>query len=561
MSTHSVVDDKRARDFSVELDVTLRVCQAVRTPRAITVYMLLSAGEYEQYLDLTIDASNYLENQTEKFGDDYLVTNVLRKSPNIPVDINPTEVALENWRESEERCRKVNALDFDSNTWELLHRTKDIISMILGPLNKSVLADVVDSFHHGSGSVFNEKLRGSVPSDKYRDKITLTPPLYPFARSIMGETWTNSIEFVLVPGDELSSVPKNAKTDRMISKMPKLNMYYQLGVAQILKRRLTRFGIRMTDQSYNQLLAKKARANGLATIDFSSASDSISYGLIKFLLPERWFALLDLGRVTHSLIKSDSEQHFHLNEKFSAMGCGFTFELESIIFLSLALALTNIEEWHHVSIYGDDLIMPSKYASDLAERLSSLGLIVNTNKSFLAGNFYESCGADFFCDFDVRPFFLKGKSKGLQIPYEMQIANAIRLYSLKRLNNFGCDKRFFDVWKKLVDGIPKKYLYFVPPIFGDLGVIGSIDDVKCQPVKYQPRKPGTQIEGMLIIHLKLDMKKRVRNDTATLLHQLAMIGSQTDISYRGRETILGYLGRIQTSWSIIRNWPSYLSWV
>jgi hypothetical protein len=60
-----------------------------------------------------------------------------------------------------------------------------------------------------------------------------------------------------------------------------------------------------------------------------------------------------------------------------------------------------------VSVYGDDIIIPTYAYEHLIQLLTALGFVINRDKSFGTGAFRESCGADYYYGINVRPFFLK----------------------------------------------------------------------------------------------------------------------------------------------------------
>lgn len=227
----------------------------------------------------------------------------------------------------------------------------------------------------------------------------------------------SSNELEIVPVDihtgKLTFVPKNSKTDRPICVEPVLNSLLQKGYGTYLKNRLRRFGVDLFDQTRNQSLAGYGSVTGkLATIDLKSASDCMAIGLVLSLLPFQWAEALSFCRT------GDVEyEGFRMElEKFSSMGNGFTFELESLIFFGLmsgvkAFLLQTGEisstEYAPIGVYGDDLIIPTCGYNLAVRVLEYAGFSVNTAKSFCTGPFRESCGADFFIGKDLRPFYLR----------------------------------------------------------------------------------------------------------------------------------------------------------
>ena len=211
----------------------------------------------------------------------------------------------------------------------------------------------------------------------------------------------------IVPGNRVVTVPKNYKTDRTIAIEPDMNIYVQKGIGSVIRSRLQRVGIDLNDQSRNQRLAQVGSISGrLATIDLSMASDTISRAVVELMLPTEWLEALGQCRSPFGVLPS-GEKIFY--QKFSSMGNGYTFELESLIFYSLALSvcLLSGEEVNRVSVYGDDLIVPSNCAARLMGLLEFLGFTPNAKKSFMTGPFRESCGKHYYLGHDITPFYVK----------------------------------------------------------------------------------------------------------------------------------------------------------
>jgi hypothetical protein len=145
---------------------------------------------------------------------------------------------------------------------------------------------------------------------------------------------------------------------------------------------------------------------------------------------------------------------WHLLEKFSSMGNGFTFELETLIFLCLILAVDEtgqkLESGRNVFTYGDDIICPTEYSEAVISALKFSGFSLNMKKSFVSGPFRESCGGDFFGGVDVRPFFLK------EFPCEPQqlISFANGLHRGHDLHGRGFYT--YRAWRGVLDCIPSQ---------------------------------------------------------------------------------------------------------
>jgi hypothetical protein len=490
------MSDRFAKDispaFQLEMSVTVGLCESVDSPRSLCVALLLRHGEWQQLLDLKCDPSHYTSDS--QFADDYLVTEVLRKSPNIPLGIDRKEAALTSFYEAESQCKATNrSLLHNPPSW--LSDVRREIRNILGPLTLTKLKEVERAMAFGPGATTGVTGMGSVPSDKFDAQMHLTAELYPFYRSILGDPWwEHQANPLVVVGNRFATVPKTALTDRGICIEPTLNIFVQKAVGQVLRRLLARSGINLNTQERNRYLSRQAYILRLATIDLSKASDTVSLELVKSLFPDRWFVLLDLCRSKYTQLPNGE---FHELEKFSSMGNGFTFELETLIFWALIRTVVPIEERQHCAVYGDDIIVPQDYAAVVVERLGRLGFQVNEKKSFLAGSFFESCGTDWFEGRPVRPFYLRG-AKG-KIPYALQIANRLRSYLLQRTESAYSDARFRPVWERLIRLVPREWLHAVPEEFGDTGILCLPEEIGRAPWR---RHPTLGLSCVRHIHLK-----------------------------------------------------------
>jgi len=221
---------------------------------------------------------------------------------------------------------------------DFVDKVRQIIASIIGevPPFESLIGDF-------SGGASTSRTRASShPALKFLGKADVTPAAMDIFLDLLDDMplWRQQREETesylnLVPGNVLFTVPKNHDIDRCACKEPDLNMFMQKGLGDYIAKCLRRVGIDLNDQSKNRDLAREGSINGLlATIDLSSASDSVSSGLVELLLPDIWFSLLDSIRSPVTII--DGEEH--TNAMFSSMGNGFTFELESLIFYSIARA-------------------------------------------------------------------------------------------------------------------------------------------------------------------------------------------------------------------------------
>ena len=133
---------------------------------------------------------------------------------------------------------------------------------------------------------------------------------------------------------------------------------------------------------------------------------------MKLFLPEDWFEVLDALRSPMTHVRDDvvGKEAWVRLEKFSSMGNGFTFELETLLFAAITEVTCDNADARLGSgiwVYGDDIIYPSVHASAVASALRWCGFIPNKTKSFSTGPFRESCGGDYFLARNVRSYYIK----------------------------------------------------------------------------------------------------------------------------------------------------------
>jgi hypothetical protein len=349
-------------------------------------------------------------------------------------DQSPTEAAIKTFLAAEQKCGKLNRLFLSRRIFKTpyIHNLEYMRRWILHVLgSKPNLGDIYSECNFGPGAnlgvhgnatnlyrkLFSEKgwtvSQAAVPYalNALRDNYNLILHLYPsvgdtgivcFDQDEVRSTLLQNMHTVSY--NSISFVPKTAKTDRSIAVEPLLNSFLQLGVDKVLRKKLCKHGYDLKDQERNKVLARLGSIDGsLATVDLSSASDSISYELVRFLLPTEWFLLLDSLRSGAYKLGGVVSTY----EKFCSMGNGFCFPLETLIFAAAARAAiheVNCGRCH--AVYGDDIILPTEAFKSIERILGVCGFSVNRRKSFSDGPFRESCGADWYRGQDVRPVYL-----------------------------------------------------------------------------------------------------------------------------------------------------------
>lgn len=275
----------------------------------------------------------------------------------------------------------------------------------------------------------------------------------------------------VVPGNSIITVPKSFKTDRTIAKEPCMNMYIQKGIGAVIRRRLRRVGVNLNDQTRNQLAACEGSLTGLlATVDLSMASDTVAYELVSFLLPNDWWWALEQARSPVGTLTSGERI---LYQKFSSMGNGYTFELESLIFWAIAQEVCcrdSHEKDDRILVYGDDIVIPTEYCSELLRRLWQAGFKPNPSKTFASGPYRESCGKHFFLGSEITPFYVRKPVNKLH-----------RLFLCHNNLKRWCDRTGVDAsaglddLKQLAPASWRKPR--LPDGFGDGAFIGAVDEL------------------------------------------------------------------------------------
>jgi len=321
---------------------------------------------------------------------------------------------------------------------------------ILGPLRDGV---VLGGF---SGGASTSRLRtASHPAQKFEGMAHTTEGAWKFLDIIYREApllrqYEVFRDLQEVSGSVLFTVPKKTDIDRCACKEPDVNMYLQKGVGNHIRRRLLRFNVNLNDQSVNRGLAKQGSLTGdLATLDLSSASDTISIEAVRLLLPYEWFEYLNDIR-SHSV---SVDGRYYRMEMFSSMGNGFTFELESLLFYALCRSVAYFTNTPGiVSIYGDDIVIPSEIANDVGFVLGRFGFSLNEEKSYSSGPFRESCGGHYRCGEDVTPFYLKRKPE--RLTDLIRVANQFRRWAMTGSRRYDTPL-YHEMWTDLARHVPK----------------------------------------------------------------------------------------------------------
>lgn len=331
-------------------------------------------------------------------------------------DTSCTSAAKEKFLAAERKCRITNRrldhyyvqrdrLDRDLDLW--MSRAERYVQRLLGD-HVAFLEQLPMLLKVTGGATATRSRRNAQPPTKVSKRPVCTPAAQPLLHAASAYFGYGRVKASLINWNRVEVVPKNWKTHRTIACEPEGNLPFQLAFDAWAKGRLRKIGIDLSDQSLNQRLAKEGSISGnLATIDLSAASDTLSIGAVAWLLPYDWYTYLDRVRAPYY------KGAFGIGRyaKFSSMGNGATFALETLVFAACAYAVGS----KRYSVYGDDIIIETELASDLIRMLSFIGFSVNTDKSFTSGPFRESCGADYYKGTLVTPVYIRDVSANKQV--------------------------------------------------------------------------------------------------------------------------------------------------
>lgn len=221
-------------------------------------------------------------------------------------------------------------------------------------------------------------------------------------------------------------VPKDSRGPRLISCEPREFMFIQQGLWSKLNdvvrsRPAIAAQVGFTDQTRNQRMAYEGSIDPskYATLDLKEASDRVSLELVETLFPENWVRALRASRSLGTILPDGTKVPL---AKFAPMGSACCFPIEALCFWSIGLAAMQADRDYlrrlfrnalhsdedvSISVFGDDIIVPTHESGRVMAALESVGLLVNRDKSYWTGSFRESCGGDFFQGVNVTPVRVK----------------------------------------------------------------------------------------------------------------------------------------------------------
>lgn len=456
--------------------------------RSLTCEILYRSGEFKQLVELGFRPQDY--NDLETARSSLAATKFLSKATFLDTGNDVDQIALDKFKAAELTCKETNeriVRNKFENTYSagvLMHMRLQI-ERILGSLDAE---EFVDSCNWGPGATTLLPRRTVSNPKKFSSERKISRSAYDFVAPwfhIAYPQW--EMMFEIDGTSKIVTVPKDAKGSRTIAIEPGINLWFQKGIGSMLRKRLKWVGIDLNDQSHNQKKAKLGSIfNDTATIDFSSASDTISYELVREAIPLEWFCVMNSFRSEVGVTKAKEKIYF---SKFSSMGNGFTFELESLLFYTMAVACCDVlgVSSSAVSVYGDDVILPS-CVYDLYHSVSrDLGFTFNLTKSYKDSFYRESCGEHYWQGVSIKPIFQKEPIN--EKTSLILAANNVRRLARSRRNG-GCDLALRRCYQLLANSLGPK----CPRIsegYGDYGLIENFDESYVE-------RPGNGYEGFFV---------------------------------------------------------------
>lgn len=287
-----------------------------------------------------------------------------------------------------------------------------------------------------------------------------------------------------IPHSKFLCVPKTYIKWRGICKEYNEMQFLQQAVRRLLNKHIKiKLGnyLPLSDQSVHAKLALESsltRTN--ATIDESEASDRILRELVLYIAQDT-----ELHDVFEALSTKFVEAPPCVRKKvkiptrkFAPMGSAICFPVMSLVHLFLIRAIIlyrmvdiTMQErkdlCEKVSVYGDDIVLPSSAVPFVYEWLPKFGMKINQSKSFVNSSFRESCGCHAYKGIDITPLYVKYTTSSLT-----DASFTKKMQSLFSLEYQAFCAGFHETAKFLRCQIQAKWSFTLPYVWNSSNVVG-----------------------------------------------------------------------------------------
>lgn len=441
------------------------LCEDTDTPVSREALSLLKSGDLEKLFQLRAYPVAYSD--PVSFFKDNVVVEFLRKL-DVDIGLDLEEKAIETFLSLERQNKTTNDRlsrfrhngPFEDLSDLRIMSFIDIVRKVIAGWLGNVPKDITP--RHGKGATFRDRAPLNTVPDKMTSRPTITQDAVCLLDLFEGTAWQRALvrrrysSPEVVPGNRFTTVEKDAMKRRGICVEPSINLAYQLALGKRIRSRLfQKTGIDLDDgqELHCDLAQRASRTGDRATIDLSNASDNVSLELVKLLLPPMWCEVLLTLRSPLTCVRGE----WHRLEKFSSMGNGYTFELETLLFagiaegLSIAMGLSP-RAGSGIWVYGDDIIVDAELSQALLSCLKFFGFVPNERKTFTDGPFRESCGGDFFLGEPVRAHYVK--KDPIEPSDWISLANGLRRLQNGPCDHFDWSRLYGRAWRRAIDPIP-----------------------------------------------------------------------------------------------------------
>jgi len=187
------------------------------------------------------------------------------------------------------------------------------------------------------------------------------------------------------------------------------------------------------------------------------------------------------------------------------MGSALCFPIEAMVFLTCVfvgveqelnrpLTRRDVKSLaSRVRVYGDDIIVPSRYVRSAVGALERFGARVNLGKSYVNGKFRESCGKEYFNGLDVS--IVKVRQP---LPTQQKCVTEINSTVSLRNQFYNSGLVRTAEW---LDAVIGKYLKYFPNVLPESPVLGREEFGFVTAERSHPHLQSPLVRGYVMSHV------------------------------------------------------------